>query len=180
MAWTAPMTAIAGSVLTAAQFNTSVRDNLNETAVAKATTAGTYFVGTGPNVLAERVLTSDIVETSETTATTTYTDLATVGPTVTATTGAVALIIVTADITNNTAGQSGRMTFEVSGASTVAASDIRALRVTIATTAAAGNIRASVVTSLALTGGSNTFTAKYRASGGTATFANRRITVMPF
>lgn len=174
------MTAIAGSVFTAAQFNTSVRDNLNETAVAKATTAGTYFVGDGPNSLVERGLMSDIVETSEGTASTVYTDLATTGPTVSVDTGGGALIIVTADIVNNTAGQSGRMTFEVSGASTIAASDARALRVTTPTTVVATNIRASVVTSLALTGGNNTFTAKYRASGGTATFANRRITVMPF
>lgn len=179
MAWTAPMTAIAGSVFTAAQFNTSVRDNLNETAAAKATTAGTYFVGDGPNALVERGLMSDIVETSESTSSTVYTDLATTGPTVTVSTGGAALIIVTADITNNTAGQSGRMTFEVSGASTVAANDIRALRVTVAT-GGANNTRASVVTSLALTGGSNTFTSKYRASGNTASFANRRITVMPF
>ena len=33
------MTAVSGSVYTAAQFNTFVRDNLNETAPAKATTA---------------------------------------------------------------------------------------------------------------------------------------------
>ena len=36
MTWTAPMTAVAGAVYTAAQWNTSIRDNLNETAVAKA------------------------------------------------------------------------------------------------------------------------------------------------
>jgi hypothetical protein len=179
MAWTAPMTAVSGSVFTAAQFNQHVRDNLNETAAAKATTAGTYFVGNGVNTLVERSLTSDIVETSETTTSTSYTDLTTVGPTVTVTTGAEALIIVTADITNNTAGQSGRMTFEVSGSSTITANDIRALRVTVPA-AASGNMRASVVTHLDLTGGTNTFTAKYRASGGTASFANRRITVMPF
>ena len=34
MAWTAPMTAVSGSVLTAAQWNTNVRDNLLETAPA--------------------------------------------------------------------------------------------------------------------------------------------------
>jgi len=180
MAWTAPMTAVAGSVFTAAQFNTHIRDNLNETAAAKATTAGGYFVSTGTNSLAERFLTSDIVETSETTMSTAYTDLTTVGPTVTAMTGSGALIIVTSDITNDTAGQSGRMTFDVSGATTTAASDVRALRVTIPDVGSPGNIRASVVTSLAVNAGSNTFTAKYRASGGTASFANRRITVMPF
>src|SRR5690606_12967068 len=44
MAWSAPMTAVSGSVFTAAQFNQFVRDNLNETAPARATTAGAHFV----------------------------------------------------------------------------------------------------------------------------------------
>lgn len=41
MAWTAPMTASANGTLTAAQFNTHVRDNLLETETAKATAAVT-------------------------------------------------------------------------------------------------------------------------------------------
>lgn len=180
MTWTAPMTAVAGSVFTAAQFNQFVRDNLNETAAAKATQSGSYFVGTGVNSLAERVIVDDIVETSESTTSTTYTDLATTGPTVTLDTGARALIYVTGDVTNNTAGQSGRMTFEVSGASSITPNDVRALRVTIPSVTGTGNVRASVPTILAITAGSNTFTAKYRASGGTATFANRRLFVMAF
>jgi hypothetical protein len=175
------MTAVAGSVFTAAQFNQFVRDNLNETAPAKATTSGSYFVGTGLNSIAERTSSTDIVETSQTTTSTTYADLATVGPTVTVTTGVFALILVTGDITNNTAGESGRMTFEVSGASTVTPLDARALRVTIPSVTGAGNVRSSVLTAFGtLTAGVNVFTAKYRASGGTATFANRRLTVLPY
>lgn len=176
------MTAVAGSVFTAAQFNTYVRDNLNETAPAKATTAGSYFVGTGSNSIEERIFSDAIVETSEGTTGTSFTDLATVGPTLTLTTGARAVVYVTADITNNTAGQSGRATFEVSGATTVSAQDFRALRVTIPSTTGAGNIRASVSTVIALTPGSNTFKMVYRASGGgsTATFQNRRLMVQAF
>lgn len=39
MAWTAPLTAALNGTLTAAQFNTHVRDNLLETEAAKATAA---------------------------------------------------------------------------------------------------------------------------------------------
>jgi hypothetical protein len=52
--WSAPMTAVANSTFTAAQFNQYVRDNLNETAPAKATSAGSYFVADGVNSIAER------------------------------------------------------------------------------------------------------------------------------
>lgn len=175
------MTAISGSVYTAAQFNTFVRDNLNETAPAKATTSGSYFVGVGPNEIAERTSTTGIVEDSESTTSTSYTSLATVGPAVTVESGEFALVINTADITNDTAGQSGRMTWEVSGASTITAQDFRALRVTRPSTTGAGNVRASVVTAIGgLTPGMNTFTSVYRASAGTATFANRRLTVLAY
>ena len=54
MAWSAPMTAVANTVFTAAQFNQHVRDNLNETAPAKATASGGYFVATGVNAIAQR------------------------------------------------------------------------------------------------------------------------------
>lgn len=175
------MTAVASSVFTAAQFNTFIRDNLNETAPAKATTSGSYFVGVGPNQIAERTSVTDIIETSETTTSTSYDDLTTLGPQVSVETGSFALVINTADITNNTVGQSGRMTWEVSGASSIAAEDFRALRVTVPSTSGAGNTRASVVTAIGdLTPGMNTFKSVYRASGGTASFANRRLTVLAY
>ncbi len=40
MAWTTPKTFTAGNVLTAADLNTHLRDNLNETSAAQVTTAG--------------------------------------------------------------------------------------------------------------------------------------------
>lgn len=51
MAWTTPRTWVANDVLTAAQLNTDVRDNMNETAVAKVTTAEDILVATGANAL---------------------------------------------------------------------------------------------------------------------------------
>lgn len=55
MAWTAPRTWSTGETVTAAHMNAHVRDNLLETAPAKATTDGGIFVATGANALAERV-----------------------------------------------------------------------------------------------------------------------------
>lgn len=51
MAWTAPMTATANMTLTAAHWNTHVRDNLNMTAPAIATDGALHFVSSGANTL---------------------------------------------------------------------------------------------------------------------------------
>ena len=80
MAWTAPRTAVAGATFSAAQFNANVRDNLNETAPAKATAASQLFVSTGPNAIAARVPSTARVDTAESTSSTSYVDLATPGP----------------------------------------------------------------------------------------------------
>lgn len=53
MAWTTPITFITDEILTASDLNASLRDNMNETAVAKATTPGSYFVY-DENALTER------------------------------------------------------------------------------------------------------------------------------
>lgn len=184
MAWTAPMTAVANSVFTAAQFNQFVRDNLNATAPAKATAAGGYFAADGINSIVERRISGAIdIDVGGTTTSTTFDDLAggaAVGPAVTLTTGTQALVFIHSQATNSGAG-SARASVEVSGASTIAAADNRS----IATFGSADNgLGASTWTwytgGLALTPGSNTFTMKYRVSSGTGTFDDRRIAVMPF
>jgi hypothetical protein len=180
MAWTAPMTAISGSVFTAAQFNTFVRDNLNETAPAKATTEGRYFVAGGPNSISERAWDTDIINTIESTNSTSYTDLTTTGPSVTLTTGTSAFVFVTAQLVCDTSGQTARTTFAVSGATTRAELDSEAmLNLRVAT---GNDQRSSVLSGVGgLTPGSNTFTMKYRTSGASiSTFGNRRILVMAF
>lgn len=179
MSWTAPMTAVAGSVFTAAQFNTFLRDNLAETAPAKAITPGSLIAVSDTNQVAERTPTETFLATSDTTTSTSFGNLsATTGPSVTVVTGPQAFVIVTCDLVCDTNGQSARATFQVSGASTVAAADTMALR----------NIRESVANNalfsgvflVPLTPGSNTFTMQYRTSGtSTSTFANRRISVIP-
>jgi hypothetical protein len=74
------------------------------------------------------------------------------------------------------------MGFAVSGATTVAASEAKSLAF-----GQSGGITPPTVTQQAsatflvsgLTAGANTFTAKYAVSGGTGTFVNRSIIVMP-
>jgi hypothetical protein len=86
-----------------------------------------------------------------------------------------ALVIVTAGAFGSVGNSTAFMSFAVSGASTQAATDARALAV-------AGNdiVRASATSLVCgLTPGSNTFTAQYRVSAGTATFSNRDIVVIP-
>jgi len=177
MAWTAPMTAIATAAFTAAQFNTYVRDNLVQTAPAKATTAGGIFVATGTNAIAERIPTAATVSTSQTTASTSYANLSTSGPTVTVTTGAQAIVMWSAFTQNSTSGASNAIAFEISGATTHSASDVDATRFQAASNS--DFERSSGLAFVSLTPGSNTFQMKYRVSGGTGTFANRHLCVIP-
>lgn len=172
------MTAVANSAFTAAQFNTHIRDNLLETAPAKATTAGGIFVATAANAIAQRIIAGATVLTSQTTTSTTYTDLATVGPAVTVTTGTQALVFINSAVANDTVGSRTRASFAVSGASAISAADISA----IARDADAANriVRAaSVYLQTGLTPGSNIFTMKYRVTGNTGEFFDRHIVVMP-
>lgn len=179
MAWTTPMTFTSGSVLTAAQLNTYVRDNSNETAAAKATTAGRIFVATGANAIAERVVGSASVVTSQTTTSTTFTDLATSGPATTLTTGTTVIVLLSALLQNSTAGENSQMGFVVSGASSLVADPSRAV-IYEASNANDLTQMSFALPASGLTAGSNTFTAKYTVSAGTGTFHRRHIVVLPF
>lgn len=179
MSWTAPMTAVANSTFSAAQFNTHVRDNLNETAPAKATAAGSYFVANGVNSIAERRGQTNADLAAGTTTSTTYTDLtgASVGPTVSIEHGPNVLVIVRGSLENSGAG-SARMGYAISGANSLAAADNRGAHIF---GVANVNLGASDVSLLgSLTPGTSTFTAKYRVSSGTGSFSARRLIVMPF
>ncbi|WP_123742309.1 hypothetical protein [Saccharothrix texasensis] len=171
------MTAVANSAFTASQFNAYVRDNLNETAPAKATTAGTIFVATGANAIAERAPTRGLIGTAQSTASTAYTDLTTAGPSVTVTTGAFVLVFWTAHSQNTTANGRCFMSFGISGATTQAADDTWAL--TMQNPTATTNVRAGGVHMFPVTPGNNTFTAKYRVDAGTGTWTNRQLFVIP-
>src|SRR4030095_870208 len=184
MAWSTPLTAVANAALNAAQWNASVRDNLNETAVAKATTpsagTGKWFVSESTNLIRERVIDEDTVATSQTLGTAgSYLSLATNGPILsTVTTGIAALVHVSASCANS-AITDNFVCAEVTGATTMVAADARALRVRTHV-AGAGNLSRGTATNLlSLTAGSNTFRMLYKVTAITGTFVDRNLIVMP-
>lgn len=174
MAWTAPMTFVTGAVLPAAQLNTYLAANFNETAVAKASTAGRYFGVDAANSIGEREIKSDIVSTSETTTNSAFVDLATVGPGVTVYSGAKVVVLLSAGVSNNTVGATSNMSVDLNGSGS---STAFALRVTSST---ANALYQTTFVDARAASGVNSWTAKYATSAGTATFVTRRITVMPF
>jgi hypothetical protein len=125
-----------------------------------------------------------------TTGATGYVDLSTAGPatTVTIPSSGNALVTVTGEETNSSNGSSSGtpvatyMGFAVSGNTTQAASDTKAL--VLQQNASENSSRIQVQASATylvtlLAAGSNTFTAKYRVSTGTGTWVNRSIIVVP-
>lgn len=116
------------------------------------------------------------VATSQTTTSTTYVDLATAGPAVTINTGTSALVTVSAGITSTDVNGYTMMSYGVTGATTSTAVDARALQF-IHSVGSFGHALSFQYVHTGLTAGTNTFTAKYRVTAGTGTFANRSISV---
>lgn len=120
----------------------------------------------------------DSVATTQATTSTSYTDLATAGPTVTLTSaGTLALVLFGCASFSNSATETGQaMSFAVSGATTISASDTYARIVSHNNNAFGFNVMNFAV--VTITPGSNTFTAKYRlATATSSSFANRRLFV---
>ncbi len=177
MAFTNPLTWVAQN-LTAVLLNQQLRDNMNETAPGIASAAGRLIVTDGANSIVERIPTTAEVDTTETTGSTSFGDLATAGPAVTVTTGTECWVVVGCNMANNTAGQFCFMSFAVSGATTAAAADNDALG--YESSVALDQIAASRVTLVTgLTAGSNTFTAKFKVTGGNGSFKHRDISAIP-
>lgn len=183
MAWTTPMTAVANTAFTAAQFNTYVRDNLLETAPGKSgggTSSGSYFVKDNPNRLGSRLADRQTVLTSQSTSSGSYTNLATNGPSVTANIEARCMVILTSSMINNS-DNSSYVGVAVSGVTTIAASDDIALRFRDNNGSDPSTFQGSFAYIFTtLNRGSTTFTMKYRCNGGTSTFSNRHIMILPF
>jgi hypothetical protein len=180
MAWVVPPTFVANATLTAADLNSSLRDCMNETMPAKATTPGGFFVTTGPNTIAERVIKQDYVSTSQTRTSTTYGDLTTVGPSVTFTCGTASkvMFVVTAHISSNTTSEYVLVSYQISGATTLSPSDSYAL--SLESGGSSQYMALSHVSWQTLNAGSHTATLKYRVTAGTGTFLRRRLLVWPF
>jgi len=182
MAYSTPLTAVSGTALTAAQWNASVRDNMLVTPAALATTAGSLFVATGANAIAQRTPTAAHTAgacTATTTATYGAPATGAAGPAVTVTTGTQAIVAIAALMQ----GAGANMSYAVSGATTIAATDAWSIQVRPA--AGGQNFRYSQVylhtaATTPLTPGSNTFTCQYTTpTGPTGTFAERHLLVIP-
>lgn len=181
MAWTAPMTAVSNTAFTAAQFNTHVRDNLLETAPAKATSGfsnGSIPVKSGTNQITFRTPQQQQILTEQSTSSTSYTNLTSTGPTVTVTTGSMAFVSWHCSLRNNSTNSS-YMSVGVTGATTDAANDDRSIRHRDGTGSSGEEMMGIGFLFTSLNPGTNTFQAKYRVIGGTGTFRNRRISVIP-
>lgn len=181
MAWTTPLTAVANTALTAAQWNASLRDNLLTTMPALVTAAGQLGVGTAANTIAARTNPSNIIATAEAVVATSYGNISggTVGPTLSSlSTGAAAFVVLSCNMFNNTGGAASYMSYTVSGATTDAADDTRALY--YESSNAGDLIAMGTFIPHSLTAGTNTFQAKYRVGAGTGTFGSRRIAVLNF
>jgi hypothetical protein len=121
-----------------------------------------------------------VVNTLETTTSTSYTDLATTTDQVTVTIGqsGLAIVLIHATIIN-TGLYYGYVSLALSGANTQAAST----QLGLVFVPAYANWISQSGDAFALPGlnpGSTTFKLKYQVQGGTGTFGNRRLTVIPF
>lgn len=181
MAWSTPLTAVSNAALTAAQWNASVRDNLLTTAPALASTAGSIFAVTGSNAIAQRTPDSAGQLGGETTTSTSYTSTlsgggGSAGPSITATTGVKTLVAFHCRQSTSVGGTNVWTSVAISGATSIAASDNWATSYDLT-----GQLfHGLTYVEENLTAGSNTFTMSYRVSGGTGTFATRRLNVVPF
>lgn len=178
MAWSSPITAVSGAALNAADFNTYIRDNLNETTPALATSAdGQWFVADGANSLVAREVETDTVSGNLSVTGTSFGGAAQ-GPSVTLTTGAFVIVNISAHMHNDGSNSASIMDFEISGATTRSGQNVSSLMIDGLT--ANNDNYIGVSTGVVVNPGVNTFSAVYRTGSGTASFSQRRLTVWSF
>lgn len=161
MTYTPP---VAGSTHWDVALNQALSD-INTDVVAAQQDANDMLAGGGASVATQQDSTS-----------TSYTDLATSGPAVVVTIAEnrTAIVLMKTDMVNTTTADDLWVSFAVSGATTLAASDARAVRHN-----GSGGVQSySAFETVALTAGTNTITMKYRTDGGTARWVNRNLAVV--
>lgn len=112
-----------------------------------------------------------------------YIDLATVGPSVTITTGTTAIISISTTVQESVNDTTQAwMSFAVSGASSIPASDTNSITCSLTSISGLFGSISRTMKITGLTAGSNTFTAKYKATclgTGVIQFSNRDLVVYP-
>lgn len=181
MAWTSPMTYTSGDALTASQLNTHLRDNLNETEVAKATIPGAWLMSTSSTSITPRLHKSGYRQAYGGTTSTSYTTTLSnnqSGPSVTLSTGSEVIVMISSLVNNQAIETSSSMSYSVSGATSVSASDNWCISSDRSTAGSETLMRMHYHTGL--NSGTNTFTCVYKSgSGGDAQFQCRRIQIIP-
>lgn len=135
---------------------------------------------TGFGSLTMRTPGVNFVSTSGTTGSASFVELDPGGAEVTAVTGTKALVTIGSGISNSTAGAGGRASIDLSGDTERAADEIN---VVAGDSGNASDFFKMTWTTIysPINAGSNTFGMRYRASGGgTASFNDRLIMVIPF
>jgi hypothetical protein len=179
MAWSAPLTAVSNTSLTAAQWNATVRDNLNESPMAKATTSGSHFAATGANAIAERVPATASLLTLDTTTSSGYVGAmsgGTSGPQVIVACGTKALVSWHVRQSSSVAGTNVWTSYAIGVPTSLGGNDQWSVSYD-----QAGQIYHGItVVETGVVAGTQAFQMQFRVSGGTGTFASRRINVVPF
>lgn len=185
MAWTAPMTAVALDLFTAAEYNLYVRDNFLESAAAinkdlTDNTGGLFSVEATNRVRqrfpgAASVLSEHRISICDTS----WKEVQSFGPMVSVVTGTRALVCISAELMNKNNNAQASASFEVTGCTRIYASDN--WRITHDGIDALKWSRSGVwrlVTNL--NPGKNTFRMKYRSGAlGPVYFRRREIVVIP-
>lgn len=182
MAWTAPRTWQAEDPITAAQLNQHIRDNLLETEVAKASTAGQLIMTSDDSTVVARA--PVVASASGTVSTSSTTPVAlSGGPSITFTHGGNALVLWGAEIWMS-AGTGGVTSAMRCGPNMIGIGGGSTSRSTAH--AATNDARVAYGGHTLFTGmtpGSNTVELNYwrdNVTVLTASFANRRLIVVPF
>lgn len=172
---------VANASAWASRTPSQARTHMGLGALATLSTVGTSTIDNA-SVTADKLstgATSNQVTTDQATASTSYTDLTTSGPAVTVTVGANGLLLVGVGAnTNNNGTGEDYMSFAMSGANTLAASDQYAYEA-VSFVAGAKNAGSREFLFTGLTAGSTTITAKYRTNTSTGNWHNRQIWAIP-
>lgn len=183
MAWTSPITFVAGQAPTSAQLNAMLYDNMMETEAAKADGFSHIFVSSGRNNIVQRQVQIGYGDPSGTLSSSSYVTHSTM-PSVTLDTGAAALVIWSALIS-----ASGSATYtdyvavsvKVTGATSINATDSYAIithKSPAGVTTIDGFMMAHYFNNL--NPGTNTFQMQGRVTTGNATIDDCTIVGMPF
>jgi hypothetical protein len=159
-----------GQTIPASNLNI-IRDDLLETAPAKATAAGRHFVGAGVNTIQERVSTLAFVNALETTVhQSDHRGASGHGHSV-----CELWVSLACGLTNTVATSASCMAYAIIGATTLAEDAQRSISQRTTSQVRVG----ATFLETGLTSGSITVTAKYQATTSTASFDDRRISLFP-